>query len=170
MRQGDVEIEGKLGVTPALGPFDLIDGALKVVHPLRRTLGRIGAAPLCRPKVPVIPDLAGALINKPRAGEKQKEAVHAKRVGIDRKIRKLKTRKRTKTDRARVHAAIVVGLEIIEHALRNPGSEVRRVGVRIMDNHLTKRPEDLPVADTLAKLKAPDALPEAANAGIQSLS
>jgi hypothetical protein len=47
---------------------------------------------------------------------------------------------------------IDVGLEMIEHAIRNPGSEVRRVAIRIIENHLAKRPDDRHLADLLAQL------------------
>jgi hypothetical protein len=98
--------------------------------------------------------------------QKQKDDIKAAQLKINRKIRAVRTRKRTKADRSRVHVGIVVGLEMIEHAIRNPSSEVRRVAIRIMENHLTKRPDDFPVADMLALLKAPASaaadVPEAA--------
>lgn len=66
MRHGDVEIDRKLRIATLLGTLDLVDEALKVVHPLRRILRRIGAAPQRRAKVPVIVHLAGLFIDQPR--------------------------------------------------------------------------------------------------------
>jgi hypothetical protein len=89
--------------------------------------------------------------------EKQKADLKAKRKAEDlilnRKIRAMQSRERTQTERNRSHVGIVIGVEIIEHAVRNPASEVRRVIIRIAENHLRKRPEDKSVADLLAMLK-----------------
>ena len=95
--------------------------------------------------------------------EQQKEDIRKKGLVLNRKIRALRSRQRSQADRDRAHIGIVVGLGMIEHAIRNPGSEVRRVAIRILENHHAKRPDDLPVADMLAKLKAaPVSVPEAA--------
>jgi hypothetical protein len=51
---------------------------------------------------------------------------------------------------------------MIEHAIRNPGSEVRRVAARIAENHLARRPDDRPVAELLAQLNTLASVPEAA--------
>jgi hypothetical protein len=52
---------------------------------------------------------------------------------------------------------------MIEHAIRNPGSEVRRVARRIVLAHLEKRPDDQPkFGDLLALWDEPQRPPEAA--------
>jgi hypothetical protein len=51
---------------------------------------------------------------------------------------------------------------MIEHALRNPDSEVRHVTIRLIETHLRERPDDRLVAELLTRLDAPAALSEAA--------
>lgn len=77
-------------------------------------------------------------------------------------LARAKSQQKKQADSARVHTGIVVGLPIIEHAIRNPGSEVRRVVIRIVENWLADRPNDQPLVDLLAQLKSPAAVPEAA--------
>jgi hypothetical protein len=51
---------------------------------------------------------------------------------------------------------------MIEHALRNPNSEVRRVAIGLVETYLRDHPDDRPVADLLARLTAPADQREAA--------
>jgi len=95
--------------------------------------------------------------------EKRKADIKAMQLRINRQLRAVQSRKKNQARSDRAHVGIVMGLEMIEHAIRNPGSEVRRVAIRILENHHAKRPDDLPVADMLAKLKAaPASVPKAA--------
>ena len=95
--------------------------------------------------------------------EKQKEDIRKKGLVLNRKIRGLRSRQRSQADRDRSHIGIVVGLGMIEHAIRNPGSEVRRVARRIVLAHLEKRPDDRPkFGDLLALWDEPQRPPEAA--------
>lgn len=73
---------------------------------------------------------------------------------IDRDLRKARADEKQQARSDRAHVGIVAGLPMIDHALRNPSSEVWRVLVRILESHMALRPKDLLVADTLAKLKA----------------
>ena len=41
---------------------------------------------------------------------------------------------------------------MIEHALHNPNSEVRRVAIRLVETYLREHPDDRPVAELLARL------------------
>jgi len=52
--------------------------------------------------------------------EKQKEDIRKKGLALNRKIRGLRSRQRSQADRDRSHIGIVVGLGMIEHAIRNP--------------------------------------------------
>jgi len=91
--------------------------------------------------------------------EKQKEDIRKKGLALNRKIRGLRSRQRSQADRDRSHIGIVVGLGMIEHAIRNPGSEVRRIVLA----HLEKRPDDRPkFGDLLALWDDPQPTPEAA--------
>jgi hypothetical protein len=99
---------------------------------------------------------------KRAALEKRKADVRAAQLRINREIRGVQSRKKDQARSDRAHVGIVVGLEMIEHAIRNPGSEVHRVAIRICENHHAKRPDDLPVADMLSRLKAAGAVSEAA--------
>jgi len=95
--------------------------------------------------------------------EKQKEDIRKKGLALNRKIRGLRSRQRSQADRDRSHIGIVVGLGMIEHAIRNPGSEVRRVARRIVLAHLEKRPDDRPkFGDLLALWDEPRPTSEAA--------
>ena len=94
--------------------------------------------------------------------EKRKADVRAEQLRINREIRGVQSHKKNQARSDRAHVGIVVGLEMIEHANRNPGSEVHRVAVRILENHLARRPDDRPVAEMLVQLKAAGAVPEAA--------
>jgi hypothetical protein len=86
--------------------------------------------------------------------QKQAEAVIAQRKVIARKIRGLRSHQKDKERSDRAHVGIVVGVGTIEHARRNPGSEVWRLVIRLLEHHLAQQPNDQPVADTLAELKA----------------
>lgn len=98
--------------------------------------------------------------DKLSALEKRKADIRARQLKLNRELRAVRDRQRDQAERTRAHVGIVVGLPLIEHAIRNPGSEVRRVMIRILENHLALRPEDKPVADLLAEL-APDTKTEA---------
>jgi hypothetical protein len=84
----------------------------------------------------------------------QKKAALQQRIAkLQQKVRRISKRERSQTERARTHAAIVVGMGMIEHAARNPASEVRRVSIRLCENWLATRPDDPAVADLLAQLQ-----------------
>jgi hypothetical protein len=86
----------------------------------------------------------------------------AKRTAADRELKRLKATEKEQAEQTRRHVGIVVGIPLIEHAFRNPASEVRRVMIRVLENHMTIRPNDPPVAELLARLKAPAPLPSPA--------
>jgi hypothetical protein len=94
--------------------------------------------------------------------EKRKAEIKAQQLRLNRELRAVQSHKKDQARRDRAHAGIVVGLEMIEHAIRNPGSDVRRVVLRIVENHLAKRPDDQPLAELLDQLTAAAAVPEAA--------
>ena len=88
----------------------------------------------------------------------------AKRTAAERELKRLKAAKKEQEDNRRAHVGIVVGLPLIEHAFRNPASEVRAVIVRVLEHHMTLRPNDPPVAELLARLKAPASVSPAGDA------
>lgn len=91
--------------------------------------------------------------------QKLKDDIRKQLLTVNRDMRAVRSRQRGQTERTRNHVGIVVGLGLIEHARRNPDSEVRRVMVRIAENHLQERPGDKPVADLLAELKVVPEVP-----------
>jgi hypothetical protein len=90
-----------------------------------------------------------------RKTDEQKKAAYQQRIAALReKVRRIERRENAQERRARAHVGIVVGWGLIEHALAHPHSEVRRVAVRLLEAHVHERPDDRPVADLLARLKA----------------
>jgi hypothetical protein len=94
--------------------------------------------------------------------EQKKAALQQRIAALKEKVRRIERREATEERRARAHVGIVVGWGMIEHALRNPDSEVRRVAIRLIETHLHERPDDHPVAELLTRLNVPAALSEAA--------
>jgi hypothetical protein len=98
-----------------------------------------------------------------RKTDEQKKAAYQQRIAALReKVRRIERRENAQERRARAHVGIVVGWGLIEHALAHPHSEVRRVVVRLLEAHLHERPDDRPVGDLLARLKAAGGQKEAA--------
>jgi hypothetical protein len=86
--------------------------------------------------------------------QNEQAGITARRKEIARDIRKLKNHQKNQERSDRAHVGIVVGVGTIEHARRNPGSEVWRLCIRLLEYHLAQQPNDKPIADTLAELKA----------------
>ena len=98
-----------------------------------------------------------------RKTDEQKKAAYQQRIAALReKVRRIERRETMQERRDRAHIGIVVGWAMIEHARAHPNSEVRRVAIRLIEDHLRERPDDHPVADLLARLSAPAAPSEAA--------
>ena len=97
-----------------------------------------------------------------RTDEQKKAALQQRIAALKEKVRRIERREATEERRARAHVGIVIGWGMIEHALRNPDSEVRHVAIRLIETHLRERPDDRPVAELLTRLNAPAALSEAA--------
>jgi hypothetical protein len=98
-----------------------------------------------------------------RKTDEQKKAALQQRISaLKEKVRRIERRETMQERRDRAHVGIVVGWGMIEHALRNPNSEVRRVAIRLIEDHLRDRPDDQPVADLLTRLNAPASRSEAA--------
>lgn len=106
------------------------------------------------------PDEKLAVIEKRLSGNK------AEQLKLKRELRAVRSRQKKHTQKERAHAAIVLGLGMAEHATRNPSSEVRRVAIRLLEHHLTQRPDDPPVAALLELLRgAPSPAPDAEKLG-----
>ena len=86
--------------------------------------------------------------------QKQDEAIKAQRKVIARKIRGLRSHQKDQERSDRAHVGIVVGVGTIEHARRNPGGEVWGLVIRLLEHHHGQQPNDQPITDTLAELKA----------------
>ena len=67
MRQRDVEVHRQLRIAALLEALHLVDELAEVARPFRRILRRIHARRQRRAEVPVIPHLAGALIDEASA-------------------------------------------------------------------------------------------------------
>jgi hypothetical protein len=79
---------------------------------------------------------------------------------LRRELRAMRTGQKKQTRKQRAHAAIVLGLGMAEHASRNPGSEVRRIAIRILEHYLEQKPAgDPPVAELLAQLQGAPSSP-----------
>ena len=97
-----------------------------------------------------------------KTDEQKKAALQQRIAALKEKVRRIERREATEERRARAHVGIVIGWGMIEHALRNPDSEVRRVAIRLIEAHLREHPDDRPVAELLTRLSALAALSEAA--------
>jgi hypothetical protein len=86
--------------------------------------------------------------------QNEQASIATRRKEIARDIRKLKNHQKNQERTDRAHVGIVVGVGTIEHARRNPGGEVWLLVIRLLEYHLAQQPNDSPVADTLAELKA----------------
>jgi hypothetical protein len=90
-----------------------------------------------------------------RKTDEQKKAAYQQRIAALReKVRRIERRETMQERRDRAHVGIVIGWGMIEHALRNPNSEVRRVAFRLTEDHLRERPDDRPVAELLKQLNS----------------
>jgi hypothetical protein len=89
-----------------------------------------------------------------KTDEQKKAALQQRIAALKEKVRRIEQHEATQERRDRAHVGIVVGWGMIEHALCNPNSEVRRVAIRLIEDHLRERPDDRPVAELLARLKA----------------
>lgn len=98
-----------------------------------------------------------------RKTDEQKKAAYQQRIAALReKVRRIEQRETMQERRDRAHVGIVVGWGMIEHALTQPQSEVRRVAIRLIEDYLRERPDDRPVKELLERLKAPSEKGEAA--------
>jgi hypothetical protein len=87
-----------------------------------------------------------------KSDEERKAYLQQRLTAIKENLKRIERREATQERRDRAHVGIVIGWGMIEHALRNPNSEVRRVAIRLIEAHLRERPDDLPVADLLERL------------------
>jgi len=98
-----------------------------------------------------------------RKTDEQKQASLEQRIAALReKVRRIEQRKSQQERRDRAHVGITVGWGLIEHARSNPRSEVCRVALRLIEAHLTEKPEDRAMTDLLTLLKSQPIQVEAA--------
>ena len=97
-----------------------------------------------------------------KTDEQKKAALQQRIAALGEQVRRIDQRENAQARRARVHVGIVIGWGMIEHALCNPDSEVRRVALQLIEAHLRERPDDKPVAALLERLKAAGQSTEAA--------
>jgi hypothetical protein len=97
-----------------------------------------------------------------KTDEQKKAALQQRIAALKEKVRRIERREAAQERRDRAHVGIVVGWAMIEHALRNPNSKVRRVAIGLVETYLRDHPDDRPIAELLAKLTAPEAQREAA--------
>jgi 50S ribosomal subunit-associated GTPase HflX len=96
-----------------------------------------------------------------KTAEQKKAALEQRIAQLKQKVRNMERRDAVKERRDRAHVGIVIGWSIIDYAMANPKSEVRRVAVQLIEAYLKERADDQPVADLLMRLR-PEPLLEAA--------
>jgi hypothetical protein len=101
-------------------------------------------------------------MDKRRSDEERLAALQRRIAALKDRQRALNQRLSAKERKARAHVGIVAGWGIIDHAAAHPESEVMRVLIRVLEDHHRTRPDDKPVVELLARLKAPAANREAA--------
>lgn len=98
-----------------------------------------------------------------RKTDEQKQAALQQRIAMLRaKVKRIEHRKNEQERRDRSHVGMTLGWGLIEHAISNPKSEVRRVAVRLIEAHLAEKPDDRAMADLRTLLKSQPDLAEAA--------
>jgi uncharacterized protein YydD (DUF2326 family) len=97
-----------------------------------------------------------------KSDEERKAYLQQRLTAIKENLKRIERREATQERRDRAHVGIVIGRGMIEHALRNPNSEVRRIAIRLIEDHLRERPDDRPVEELLEQLKVPGEKREAA--------
>jgi hypothetical protein len=70
------------------------------------------------------------------------EKLKQKAARIEQELRRALAAEKKQAEQTRVHCGIVIGLGMIEHANKNPDSEVRRVAIRIAQNWIATRPKE----------------------------
>ena len=106
-------------------------------------------------------DTAG--VHTMRKTDEQKQASLEQRIAALReKVKRIEQRKSQQDRRDRAHVGITVGWGMIEHALANPKSEVRRVAIRFVEAYLVEKPEDRAMTELLTMLKQRPVLAEVA--------
>jgi hypothetical protein len=99
-----------------------------------------------------------------KTDEQKKAALQQRIAALKEKVRRIERHETLQERRARAHVGIVVGWGMIEHALSNPDSEVRRVVIRLIEDYLRERPDDRPVAELLERLSAESEITPASEA------
>lgn len=97
-----------------------------------------------------------------RTDEQKKAALQQRIAALKEKVQRIEKRGIEAERRNRVHVGIVVGWGMIEHAIRNPDSEVRRVASGLIEAHLRDHPNDHSITELLARLTT---TPESREAG-----
>jgi hypothetical protein len=90
--------------------------------------------------------------------EKRKADIKAQQLRVNRQLRAVQSRKKSKSRSDDTHRKIIAGALALEHAAKNPGSEFGQIMFRLLDQYA--RPEDrwlfefLPVRDATPDAEA----------------
>lgn len=87
-----------------------------------------------------------------KSDDERKAYLQQRLAAIKDNLKRIERREVKEERRDRAHVGIVIGWGMIEHALRHPNSEVRRVAICLIEDHLRDRPDDRPVAELLERL------------------
>ena len=100
-----------------------------------------------------------------RKTDEQKKAAYQQRIAALREmVRRTERQEVSQERRDRAPVGIVLGRALIEHALSNPNSEVRRLAIHLIEDHLHERPDDRPVAELLERLSTASGITAASEA------
>ena len=92
--------------------------------------------------------------------EQRKADIRAMQLRINRQLRAVQSRKKSKSRSDDTHRKIIAGALALEHAAKNPGTEFATVLFRLLDQYT--RPEDRWLFEFLPPRETPAETPEAA--------
>ncbi len=92
--------------------------------------------------------------------EKRKASIKAQQLRLNRQLRAVQSRKKSKSRSDDTHRKIIAGALALEHAAKKPGTEFGKIMFRLLDQYT--RPEDRWLFEFLPPREPPAETPEAA--------
>jgi hypothetical protein len=91
---------------------------------------------------------------------KRKADIKAMQLRVNRQLRAVQSRQKSKTRSDDARRKIIAGALALEHFAKNPGTEFGQIMLRLLDQYT--RPEDRWLFDFLPQRDVPPTMPEAA--------